>query len=152
MNTIATQHKAQAYRLIDSLGQSIIVRQPPDRTASTNDMEKIFGASTYESEYGTTTTITAHVHQGPVPTGLQRGSLSDLASQVGWMQEADLILSVKLEDVLADSTKVYGNTIFDTARDVVVSGSVFDVTGTFRSGLAPLGPYILWVGLTLKGE
>jgi hypothetical protein len=71
---------------------------------------------------------------------------------LGKLAESDLILSLKIEDGLVDSQKVYGRTIFDKAKRVVVGGSNFEVTGVFRSGFAPLGPYILWVGLRNSGE
>ena len=150
MLNLATRHKAQAYNMIDTLGEDILIRQPPARTTSTSDVDKVFGAPQELDDYGELTTVTGHVHQGTVPGDASGYNFT--ARFLGIMQNADLVVSVKLEDVLSDSTKKYGRTLFDTAKDVVVGGSVFEVTGAYRSGMAPLGPYILWVGLEIQGE
>lgn len=153
MNTrIATQHKERMFRLIDDAGQTVTVRTPGVRTTSANITQKIFGAAEYETAYGEPVEVTAWVHQGRVPSGFNFAGTPDPASALGMVIESDLILSVKLEDCLEDAEKVYGKTIFDTARDVQISGSTFEVKGVFRSGFAPLGPYILWVGLVNSGE
>lgn len=151
MNTtnIATQHKAKIFALIDANGQSVVVRQPQARAASTDAVTKVFGADAYETATGTETTITAWVHQGNVASDFSMRSMEEAGAALGIVAQSDLVLSVKLEDVLLDSSKVYAQTQFDTAKDVVISGSTFKVKGTFRSGLAPIGPYVLWVGLEL---
>lgn len=154
MNTaFATQHKNKMFAWIDTAGQDIVVRPPAVRTASTNDAEKIFGVTgSQETDYGTPVTVTAHVHQGKVPSDFAFAGSDPNSSMIGMLAESDLILSLKLEDVLVDAAKPYGRTIIDQAKDIQVSGSTFSVTGTFRSGFAPVGPYILWVGLKNVGE
>ena len=153
MNTaIATQHRNKMYALIDSAATTITVRPPATRAASTNATEKVFGPSgAQETDYGTPTTVSAWVHQAAVPASFAgQNTLQQIAA--GKLAESDIILSLKLEDALVDANQPYGRTIFDTAKDVQIQGSTFQVKGTFRSGFAPLGPYILWVGLVNAGE
>ena len=154
MNTaFATQHKNKMFAWIDSAGQDISIRPPAERVASTTDVDKIFGPSgAQETDYGTAVTVTAMVHQGKVPGDFKFAGTDPGAAVLGMLAESDLILSLKLEDVLVDSTKVYGRTLLDQAKDIQISGSSFSVTGTFRSGFAPIGPYLLWVGLKNTGE
>ena len=149
-STVTARHKTEALALIAAMGEDIEIRQPVARSTSTNDMEKVLGATTDPDAYGTTTTVTGMVHQGKVPSGAMGFNTS--VSIVGLIQNSDLVVSVALEDVLVDATKKYGRTLFDTAKTVIVGGSTFEVGGTFRSGMPPLGPYILWVGLEIQGE
>lgn len=149
---IASQHKKRMFSLIDSAGQTVTVRTPGQRAVSSNITQKIFGTTGYETAHGDPIDVHAWVHQGRVPSGFNFAGTPDPASMLGMVLESDLILSLKLEDCLEDPEKVYGKTIFDTARDVQISGSTFEVKGVFRSGFAPLGPYILWVGLVNSGE
>lgn len=149
---IATKHKEKYFALIDSAGQTVTVTPPATRTAGSTTVDKVLGTTGYVEGEGTDIEVTAWVHQGPVSSNAQGGGTQGLPALLGEIAESDIILSVKLEDVLTDSTKVYGRTVFDTALKVTVSGSEFEVVGTpFRSGLAPLGPYLLWVGLRHLG-
>lgn len=148
---IATKHRDKFFSLIDSAKQTITVRPPAARTSSTNITHKIFGSTTEEA-YGTSVEVDGWVHQGRVPSNFTYGQSNDESTLVGMVSNSDLVILLKLSDCLEDATKVYGRTIFDSAKDVQVSGSTFEVTGTFRSGLAPLGPYLLWVGLVNSGE
>ncbi len=153
MNTaIATRHRDDAYRRIVEAGQDVIVRPPIARSTATDNTERVFGSATYETAYGTSVTVNAWVHNTAVPTTFQQGPVNQGAALLGMLAESDLILSLKLSDALVDSTVLFGRTIFDQAKDVQVSGSTFEVSGTFRSGFAPIGPYILWVGLVNSGE
>jgi len=149
---IATRHRNKMYALLAESGQDVVVRQPQARAASGNAAEKIFGISGYETGYGTPVTVQAWVHSAAVPSDFRYGPTNPGAAVIGTLSESDLVLMVKLSDVLVDTTVPFGRTIFDTAKDVQVSGSVFEVSGTFRSGLAPIGPYLLWVGLKNAGE
>lgn len=154
MNTaLATAHRDAYFRMISSAGQDITIRAPATRVASTNNVEKILGVSGFqETDYGTTNTVTAWVHQGRVSTGAKFGNMNTNAEILGLVAKSDIVLSLKLEDVLVDITKPYGRTTIDQAKDIQVSGSTFTVVGTYRSGMAPIGPYILWVGLENVGE
>lgn len=149
---IATQHKTLLEAQILKAGETVTIRLPVAREAASNNVDKVFGASGYETDTGVEIEIIAWVHQGNVPTDAHAGPTQQGAAHVGMLAESDIILSCKLDDALVDTTKKYGRTQFDNARDVVVSGSRFEVKGTFRSGFAPLGPYILWVGLVNAGE
>ena len=149
----ATQHRNTYYQLINSAGQDVTIRPPATRAASTDDTEKIFGVSgSQETDYGTSSVITAWVHQGRVPLTAKFGGMDPGSEVLGLIAKSDIILSVKLEDVLVDTTQLYGRTTIEQAKDIQVSGSTFKIVGTFRSGFAPLGPYILWVGLENVGE
>ena len=149
---IATAHKRKMHALIDGAATSVTVRPPESRQAASNDVDKIFGSATLDTGYGTPITVSAWVHNASIPGTYEAQGVGPGAQILGSLSEADLILSVKLEDVLVDSTLPYGRTVFDKAKDVQVQGSSFKVKGTFRSGLAPIGPYILWIGLEQIGE
>lgn len=150
---IASRHKAKMFKIIEDGGQDVIIRPPAIRAVSTNAADKIFGTSgATETDFGTPVTITAMVHQGKVPGGFSHDPMQSGAEAFGLLQESDLILSLKLEDVIVDSDVPYGRTIIDQAKEIGVAGSTFKVIGTFRSGFAPIGPYILWVGLENMGE
>lgn len=151
--TIATAHKKKFFSLINSAGQDVLVRSPATRATSTTEVDKIFGTSgSTETDFGPTLTIKAWIHQGKIPGTFAFTPMEAGAGPLGILAESDIILLIKLEEVLVVAEQVYGRTTIDQAKDIQVSGSTFKVTGTFRSGLAPLGPYLYWVGLENMGE
>lgn len=148
----AEQHKAMFDKLLNESGEKVNVVQPPVRQASVggDTSRKIFGPTDFETGDGTSSKIKAIISStSTIEMDMQS---PERVRQLGNLHPSDLVLRVKVSDALSDSDRPYGGTIFDTARRVEVRGSNFQVTGSFRTGLPPLEPYILWVGLKLTGD
>lgn len=148
-------HKKVFDRLIDELGEDVVLRFPPDKTVSTSPVNKAFGEVGDDStvDESKNVTVTAAV-SGPDTMGNirfydQRASID----MVGFLYQSDLVIRVKLtSDILLDENKEFGRTQFDMVRDVLVRGQAFTVKGVMRTGFPPLGPYGLYVGLVLSGD
>jgi hypothetical protein len=76
-----------------------------------------------------------------VGTGSREGNL------IARYSTADVVIKVKLSDVLIDTTDPYGQTYFDQALDVVYNDRNFQVLGYDRYGLGTVPPYIIAVAL-----
>lgn len=149
----AELHKRQITQLIQSIGVQITLRFPPTKvgTGDGSMANKVFGARQIE----TTTDSMKDRHVQVIwsndylrPETIVPGDVSDplapLASAGGRL---DAVLRAVLSEVLIDPNALQGQTLFDTCKEIVYEGGIFEVTGTKRTGLPPIGPYELWVGL-----
>jgi hypothetical protein len=142
----AERHKARFDAYVEEAGIDVQVYQAPPKTTPTNAVDKILGDPTLVDTDGPVTTVKAVATGKPVASEY---SLNQI--ELGVLYQADVVLRVRMEDVLVDNTKPYGKHLFDTAVRVVVEGTDFEVEGQVRAGLPPLSPYILWVGLRHAG-
>lgn len=150
-------HKRQFEKLVDSLGVIVTVRQPQKRNPSGgpgNMAERVFGRPEWESEAGETQDIKVLWSNDYLrPESAVAGDISaPIASLAQNTQKMDAVLRLRLADALIDPGKPQGRTIFETAKDVVYQGQIFEVLGVRKTGLPPEGPYILWVGLRLADK
>lgn len=151
----ATAHLAVFKKYLSEAGTSVTVRQPAPKTAAGgNDVSRVLGTRPVPSSLRGTQTVVNAIISGPAnvagtPGAAYQGPVQ--VSPLGKVAQCDLVLRVLLSDVLVDVTQKHGKTLFDTALDIQVNGGIFKVEATERGGLAPLGPYILWVGLMVQG-
>jgi hypothetical protein len=151
----AEAHLALFKKYLEEAGNEVIVRQPAPRpTAVGNDVSKVLGARPVPTSLRGTETLVMAIVSGPANVaGTPPTSYTGPAqvNPLGKVAQCDLVLRVLLSDVLVNSKQKHGKTLFDTALDIQVDGGVFKVEAMERGGLAPLGPYILWVGLMAQG-
>lgn len=144
----AAQHKQIFDRMVEQAGTVITLRMPPANVSgATSAATKALGTRAQATGYGADIPVTAIVH-----TSLDASPLQQTGYPAGLVQISEIILAVRLADVLVDPLKPLGPTQFELAKEIVVQGTVFKKTGVERSGLPPLGPYILWVGLKGLGS
>jgi hypothetical protein len=145
----AARHRTIFLQLLNEIGEEVVVRLPaPKPTPAGNDASKILGSrpTTTAATIGDTFDKKAII-SGPSSAAPAPNETPATARALGKVAECDLVLRFFLDDVLLDETKRYGRTLLDSAVDVLVQGTTFKVEAMARGGLAPLGPYILWVGL-----
>jgi hypothetical protein len=153
LDALAKQHRDFFYRLVDEVGRSITIRKTiPAPTASITAATRVLGAQvTQSNDSYPEIPVTAIVTGASSVTSLNVRNPGDVAP-IGLVQSSEILLRVKLVDVIVDSDDVYGPTLFDIAHDVFIGDSYFKVVGVERSGLPPLTPYIVWVGLKSAGK
>lgn len=131
----------------------ILVRQPAAKTAATNDVDKLKGATSFETAVGTTQLIKVLWSNDLLrPEAVLPGDVSEPIAALGDGERLDAVVRLPLSEALLDADNPQGATVFDTARDITYSGRLYEIKGTKRTGLMPIGPYILWVGLKLVAE
>lgn len=145
---LATRHKAEFDKLVEGAGQLITIRQPGTRVAGSSAVDRVKGSRTSETSVGTTNTVLAIWSNDLLTDAGKDTSIASILASIGTKETVDAIIRCKLEDVLITAGDLQGRTLFHTARDVTYSGHTYEVVGTpKRTGLPPIGPYILWVGL-----
>lgn len=145
----AERHRAEFRRFVERAGVLIDVVFPSAKPAPLTQAEKVTGAKPRGDESG-------EVHQVRViwssdlssPTNVD-GDIVSVAQALGHNPDKpiDAVIRLNLADGLEDVSRPLGQTIFDTAKEVVFLGERFVVSGSKRTGMPPIGPYILWVGL-----
>lgn len=159
-NMIGLQRAAEAHlavfkQYLEEAGTEVTVRQPPPKPASGGtDVSRILGSRPSPTSLRGAEDVIVAILSGPAnvagtPPPSAIGPVQ--ANPLGKVAQCDLVLRVLLSDALVSPTQKHGKTLFDTALDVQVDGGIFKVEATERGGLAPLGPYILWVGLMVQG-
>jgi len=153
MKSVAKIHKAKFESLVEEAGIDIEVRMIPEREAGSSDSDNVFGPRGSETSVGESKTVKVvwsndYVRPEAVVGGDVSESIATLATDTS---KLDVIIRLPLEDALLKPDLKQGKTIFHVCRDVIHNGAKFKVTGTKRTGLPPLGPYILWVGLVKYG-
>lgn len=152
----AKTHKRMFGRFVAEAGDpNVVVRQPAAPTAPISAAEKVLGrkSDTTQGEgYGESRTVKAVVSDAAVTLADVYASIPPQIAAIGRAEKLDLILRLPLGDALLIADAKYGQTIFDTAKDIQIGGAVFTVRATDRTGLPPEGPYILWVALRKAGE
>jgi hypothetical protein len=146
----ALLHKQLTESYIDTAGTTVTVRQAPAKVASGGSVvNKVLGTKAALDGAGVETEVTAVIAY--TSSGVKQDARKTESAPIGLYDSSDVILMVKLAEVLDDPTKPQGMTIFDTAKEVLIQGTYFKKTGSERTGLPPYGPYILWVGLKTLG-
>lgn len=150
----ATLHKNTFDRLVAAAGIEITIRQPSTRAGGPSSAaEKALGRRAEDTGYGDSDEVVAIVTNSIDATASPESNAGIKQSEpIGLYQISDVVIRLKLSDVLIDSNKPQGLTLFDTAKDVLIQGTPFKVCGSERTGFAPIGPYILWVGLKSLGK
>lgn len=152
LNKAALLHKQKFDAHVRDNGIEVEIRQPQAKAAAANDVAKIMGSKSRETEPGESVTVTAlYLHPGSTGN-LAYGSVVDNTKPLGRLRDVERVLKVSLADALLDTSKPYGKTYFDTAFDVVINDTRFKVLGTDTTGFPGIDPYVLWVGLKTIGE
>ena len=152
LRRIAEVHKKQFDRFLEETGTLVeVVSQAAKTTSDGSDVGKVLG-SRKRAEPGTQTTSVKAIVHSSVSDRMEGRSGFIESSPVGMFDNSDIVLSVRLGDVLLKADRPLERTVFDTAMSIVVQGSTFEVDAQSRTGLPPIGPYILWVGLKASGR
>jgi hypothetical protein len=152
---LAEKHKKMFDTLVETAGVEITVREPIGRIEGTSARSKVLGTKAYEEDAAPTTTAVTVLWSNDYASLTDvdsRDVLDALGALALQNNKLDVVLRLKLEDVLDDPANKQGRTLFDRAKDVQYSGETFEITGTKRTGLNPIGPYILFVGLRRVGS
>lgn len=145
---LAQRHKAEFEKFLTGAGVVVTIRQPGARVAGTNAVDRVKGQRTFETSIGSTQDILVVWSNDLIrPEAVVAGDVAETIAALGGKASVDVIIRCRLSDALLDGATHQGRTLFDTAKDVTYSGQTYEVTGTKRTGLPPIGPYILWVGL-----
>lgn len=139
-------HKKQFERLLKMMGSSLLVRQPPARTAAATNVDKVLGPVGQTHTYGASKELTVIWRNGHGKMLDNEATPTNIAS-LGRTEGLDAVVRCNLADALVDPDDKQGKTIFDTAKDVVYQSTSFKVVTTDRTGMPLEGPYILWVAL-----
>lgn len=147
----ALRHRKEFEKYVDSMDLWITIRQPPAKPPATSSVDRVFGHRPQPPS------APAPCETCEIRAVWTTADAMDLTYRVpphiatiGRTEQVDLVLRVKLSDVLVDSAKKLGRTLLDTAQDVVIEGSTYKVLGVDRTGLPPEGPYIAWAALQRK--
>lgn len=155
LNRAAEAHLAAFKKYLAEGATEITIRQPPPKPATGgNDVSRVLGSRPVPTSARGKETVINAIVSGPAnvagtPPPSYIGPAQ--ANPLGKVAQCDLVLRVLLSDVLVSANQKHGKTLFDTALDVQVDGGIFKVEATERGGLAPIGPYILWIGLMAQG-
>lgn len=149
----ARKHRAIFEKMVEEVGVTLTVRQPKGRSASTTDVDKVFGSggANREQEIDPAQNKDVKVVWSTDYHSIAASGRQEILSALGGLalhnNQLDVIIRLKLEDGLVDPNQKHGKTIFETSHDVLYGGLTYKVKGTARTGFPPEGPYILWVGL-----
>jgi hypothetical protein len=144
---MADQHRRVFLAMLQRVGVWIVVRQPAVPTLGTTAVQRVLGTKADLTAVGATKRIKALLSNDYLrPETIAPGDVSEGLAALGGKDRVDAILRVHLPDAVPDDD-TQARTLFDSAKDVVIDGTTFEVTGTKRTGFPPIGPYILWVGL-----
>lgn len=149
----AAVHKRIFERLLRDKGVTISVRFPPTSTTNAGGTlaSKVFGERNWETTVDEVRTqeylaLWSNDGLGPEhPEGAQVSNAMSPLSRAG--EKIDAMIRVSLAGALLDVNAPQGLTVFDICKDVQYAGASFQVVKSARTGLPPLGPYILWVAL-----
>jgi hypothetical protein len=154
LDRLAALHKKQFEQMVKTSGVDITLHFPPDVTA---DMEEeghyddMYGASTWETTHDPGLTRTVRVlwsNDYMSPESIVPGDTSaSLASLAVGPNAAHAIVRLPLVSALLRRDRPQGDTIFELAKSVFYQEQRFRIVGIKKTGLLPLGPYILWAGL-----
>jgi hypothetical protein len=147
----AERHRDFFREYVRTMGHTVKINGSPTKvSASGNPVTKVMGSKAQVTSVGTITEVPAVV-LNPSSRVAPQGPIAQ-AAPLGLYGQSDVVLMVLLEDVLSDEDKPQSKTLFDGAKDIEVQGSKFTLVGMERTGLPPLDPYILWVGLKILGS
>lgn len=147
----AELHRRQFHAFVDGANTEVEVRSAATRTAAATAADKVLGKKAVETGVGASTFIKA-IWNSDINATTPNYTIPEQIAALGRAEKMDALLRVKLDEALITSDDTHGRTIFDAAKDVVYGGYRWTVSGTARTGLAPLGPYILWVAVKKVGE
>ncbi len=147
----AERHRDFFREYIRTMGATVKIHGPPDKvTAGGNPVTKVMGSKAQVTAAGVITEVPGVVFN-PSSRVSAQGPIAQ-AAPLGLYGQSDVVLMVLIEDVIRDSDKPQSQTLFDSAPEIEVHGSKFTLVGMERTGLPPLDPYILWVGLKILGS
>lgn len=157
----ASAHRRMFERWVAD-GVDVTIRQYPAPASpaagapAPTTVDKVMGRRTalpsVTDEVGPTTTVKAILTNGYAGLARHDPDMPVPVQGIGYLKGVDILLRVRLHDVLVDPARPYGLTLFDTAKDVVFQQSAFEVKATEPAGMPPEGPYELWVALGKRGD
>jgi hypothetical protein len=146
-------HRRIFEQFVEEVGVSVLVRQPAIKTGGTG-VDRVLGKRADVTTIGSTrpcqvvwSTDLFAISRAPTD-----GTIPNAIAALATIQECDAVLRGKLSDALINPADKFGQTIFDTAHDIVYGGHSWRVTGTAQTGLAPESPYALWVAVVKVGD
>lgn len=154
---LAQAHKARFESLLVAADTTVELRYPPLKSPASSAADKVLGTKPQETGIDPARSrILSVIWSNDLfhSEDVAQGSLSQLVASIGHNKEGlplDAVIRLRLSDALMDPASPQGMTLFDSCKDVVYQGQSFKVLSTKRTGLPPLGPYILWVGLHRLG-
>jgi hypothetical protein len=155
LNKAAELHKKTFESMLESIGVEIVVYQPQVRSGSGMG-DKAFGPRATETTNGVSSTVRVIWSNDYLDTNLSGLSDASIASPIASLgangRAPDVVIRMALADVVNVPEALQGRTLFDTCREIVYQGQAFEVLNTRRTGLPPIGPYILWAGLRRKDK
>lgn len=153
LDALARQHRDIFYGLIEETGQTIVIRKElPAQTSGITPVSRVLGVQVTQSTAAYPEVEVRAIVTGPSAVKPLSGKDPGPVAPVGLLQSSDIVLRVKLLDVIVDEDNIYGPTLFDVAHDVRIGENIFKVVAVERSGLPPLSPYICWCGLRSAGK
>lgn len=150
ISRMASLHKRQFDKYVASAGRPILVRQPIGHLSGLTPAQRVMGTKAVDRGYGEEKEVIC-IFTNDLLSSIDDDDVKLVIAALGKTHQLDAVIRVRISDALSDPDNPQGTTIFETAKDVVFSGEVFEVTGTQRTGLPPLDPYVLWVGLRKGG-
>lgn len=157
MNALANaakMHKRQFEAFLARAGVEVSLLMPATKGSDGDFSSDVFGNTNETDTEPTAVPVTAVFSADYLrPESVVPGDAPEAIAVLGeGPEDLDAVLRVKLEDVLLTAGALLGHTLFDKCMYVGYLGQTFKVTSTKRTGLPPIGPYILWVGLTESGK
>jgi hypothetical protein len=155
LKALAQRHRSQFESLLTQAGQEVEIQLPEVRTAAESPVAKVLGRGTPSPAVapgGPSTVVPALVSTGYRAVDYEFGNVPATIAALGRTDTALVVLRCRLSDVIPAGQSAHGETLFHRAARVVVGRDAFQVVGIDRSGLPPLGPYIVWVGLKRVGS
>lgn len=151
LRAAAELHKRQFDAMVDGNGVLVELQFPPEKATGATMAAKAFGQKTAEETIDPARSLLLkgvwsndYIRADAVVGG---DVAEAIASMTAKANPLDGVLRLKLADVLLPGATSQGQSVFDTCKYVLYQGVYYRVVDTKRSGLPPIGPYILWVGL-----
>lgn len=145
---MAEAHRSSFEQFLRGAGVEVTLEMPPERSSGTSDVDKVLGVKSQgDPDYHVIQVVWSNDLMRP--ESFRPGSPDEPIAALGGKEKLDAVVRTLLSDVLLDVTQPLGPTLFDTAKYLIHHDMKFEIVDTKRTGLPPLGPYIIWAGLRL---
>lgn len=141
----AALHKRAFEKYMESAGQGILVEMS-GTPSDTSTRAKVLGTATeppphHEPVWCVVTSASIALNEASVPQPI---------AAVGRTDKLDYVIRTSASECLLNAEEPMGRTVFDVAKRVTIDGQGFRVKAVARSGLPPLGGYIVWAALGVE--
>lgn len=150
----AERHKRQFTAMLADAGQDILIQHPAVRVAAETAVDKVLGRRTLpitQTPTGVSYQVLALISTGYRTIDYEHGNLPASIAAVGRTDPSIVVARCLLSDVQDVGASPYGDTYFHGAARIVIGSDAFQMLGIDRTGLPPVGPYTVWVGLKRVG-